>query len=172
MVFENDFEEIEGLAVVDILRRAKLNLTMIGLTDKTVESAQKVKVGMDTTVDEADLDKFDMLIMPGGAGTENYFKVEKLKKAIASFIEEEKWVCAICAAPSILGRWGVLKGKTVTGYPTIDIPNANIKRERIVIDGKLITSMGPGTATEFALEIVAQICGKETADSLKKQMLL
>ncbi len=145
---------------------------MIGLTDKIVESAQKIKIGMDTTLDETDLNKFDMLVMPGGAGTENYFLVEKLKNAISSFIKKEKWVAAICAAPSVLGRWGVLKGKTVTGYPTMDIPHANIKREPIVVDGKLITSMGPGTAAQFGLEIVNQLCGKEKVDALKKQMLL
>ncbi|OON98070.1 MAG: hypothetical protein ATN36_01745 [Epulopiscium sp. Nele67-Bin005] len=173
VVFANGFEELEGLAVVDILRRGKLNVSLIGLKGKEVTSSQKINITMDTVLDEVDFSELDMIILPGGPGTEKYFKMTKLKEAVSSFLNDEnKWVCAICAAPSILGRWELLENRTVTGYPTIEIPNANVKRERVVVDGNLITAIGPGASMEFGFEILARITSDEQAQTLKQQMVM
>lgn len=173
IVFPDGFEEIEGLAVVDILRRGQADVTMIGLTDSTVSSAQKIRVIMDATVESVNFDDFDMIVMPGGAGAENYLPCEKLKNAIAAFLgNNNKFVGAICAAPNILGRWGLLNHRSVTVYPTIEVAGADIRRQKVVVDGNLITGAGPGASMEFGYALLSKMADEETVKILKEKMIV
>ena len=140
-------EEIEGLTVVDIVRRAKLEMTTISITDKKeVTSSHNVTFLTDALASEVDFDGFDAIVLPGGMpGTLNLGASDMVNKVIKKFAGEGKIVAAICAAPSVLGAAGLLEEK-LTGAITSE--------DAVVVDGNIITSRGMGTAIDFGLAIV------------------
>jgi len=166
------FEEVEALAVVDFLRRASVKVTLAGPTER-VTSGKKVDVGMDATFSQVSGKVFDALILPGGPGWANTQKSAECKALAEEHVRQGKWVCAICAAPSTaLGYWGLLKGRRATCYPgmeKIGLKDAHFSEDRVVVDGKFITSRGPGTALEFALAVVEHLVGKEAMQKLKRE---
>lgn len=173
--FAEGFEEIEGLTIVDILRRAEIDTLMVSVTDeKKVVGAHGIKVKCDTIFDKIDYNKIDMIVLPGGMpGTLNLDNHEELKKRIIEFDIDEKWIGAICAAPTILGKLALLEDRQATCYPGGEkhLLNAKLSEERVVVDKNIITSRGPATSGEFALKLVELLVGKEKADSLAKGML-
>jgi 4-methyl-5(b-hydroxyethyl)-thiazole monophosphate biosynthesis len=152
------FEEIEALAVVDVLRRAEIDAKTVSVTgSRTVRGAHDIAVNADLLFAEADYEKCEMIVLPGGMpGTLNLGKHEGLAKQLKAFAENGKWLAAICAAPGVLGKMSLLKGKRVTSYPGVEdqLTGAVYSEERVVQDGRIVTSRGPGTAIEFALELV------------------
>ena len=170
------FEEIEALTVVDVLRRADIAVKTVSITrDKTVRGAHDIMVTADLLFQEADYGKCEMIVLPGGMpGTANLAKHEGLAEQLSDFFLSGKWLAAICAAPSVLGRLSLLKGKRVTSYPGYEnqLIGAMYSEERVVRDGKLITSRGPGTAIEFSLELVKQLKNEQTAAALRNSMII
>lgn len=169
-------EEIEGLTVVDVMRRAKLAIETISIMGRRqVTGSHQITFVTDTLLEEADYDSYDGIVLPGGIpGTPNLGANDIVKKVITRFAEEGKLVAAICAAPGVLGENGILKGKKATCHPGLEanLAGAEVTEENVVRDGNIITSRGMGTSIDFALEIVKYIDNKKTdIEHLKKQMV-
>ncbi|MBI3399495.1 MAG: DJ-1/PfpI family protein [Deltaproteobacteria bacterium] len=168
------FEEIEAIAVVDILRRAGVDVVMAGTAANPIEGRNRIKVLADVILGSAKDQDFDMIILPGGAiGTENLKKDSRIKEIVERLCKKGKFISAICAAPTVLSAIGITAGKTVTSHPTVrtKLEKEKISDERVVIDGNIITSQGPGTAIEFAFKLVEVLLGKEKAAEVNKSVL-
>ncbi|MDE5964889.1 MAG: DJ-1/PfpI family protein [Eubacterium sp.] len=165
------FEIIEALAPVDMLRRAKLDIKTVGVTCKTVTSSCGVAVNADITADEFVYENVDAIILPGGMpGTLNLENNQVVQSAIDKAVSNNALICAICAAPSILGHKGLLKGKNAIAFPGFekDLDGAEISSEHVTVDGNFITAKGAGVAAEFGLKIVEMLTDKATADNIKE----
>jgi 4-methyl-5(b-hydroxyethyl)-thiazole monophosphate biosynthesis len=169
------FEEIEAVNVIDILRRANVDLITAGLKEGLVEGSHKIKVLPDTTLEKIDYREFDGLILPGGApGYINLGNDERILKMVREMDQAGKVVAAICAAPSVLIKAGVLQGRRATVSPSGKAQVeacAHFSEDRVVVDGNLITSRSPGTALEFALKLVEVLAGKEEMRAVKAQTM-
>ena len=169
------FEEIEALAIVDVLRRAKIDVVMAGLHPGPVASARKISVVPDTTIDAVTADDYNMIILPGGQpGTDNLNADIRIHRLLAEFQASGKLIGAICAAPSILAAAGLLSGKRATSHPSYSgrLPGAIYEDSTIVTDGTIMTSQGPGTTISFALAIVTRLAGAHIAEEIAKAMIV
>lgn len=170
----NGFEEIEGLMVVDLLRRAGIDITTVSIGDKKeVLGGHGITVIADTIFNEVNFNDVHMLILPGGMpGTTNLFEHKELAKLLLKHNSENKMLAAICAAPSVLGMNGILEGKKATCYPGFEdkLVGAIYTNERVVKDKNVITSKGLGTALEFAATIIEHYKGIEKADQIKSSV--
>lgn len=168
-------EEIEGLTVVDIVRRAKMEIVMISITGKReVTSSHQVTFLTDALAAEVDYDTLDGIVLPGGMpGTLNLQADETVNKVIRQFAVDGKLVCAICAAPSVLGAAGILEGKCATCHPGFEekLTGAKVEEKEVVVDGNVITSRGMGTAIPFALEIVRYFADDEAVEQVRKGLV-
>lgn len=168
-------EEIEGLTVVDIVRRAKMEIVMISITGKReVTSSHQVTFLTDALAAEVDYDTLDGIVLPGGMpGTLNLQADETVNKVIRQFAAEGRLVCAICAAPSVLGAAGILEGKWATCHPGFEekLTGAKVEEKEVVVDGNVITSRGMGTAIPFALSLVSQLVSEEKAQELAQSII-
>ena len=153
----NGFEEIEALAVVDVLRRAELDVLTVGVGEDFVIGSHQIPVAADISEKGLVLnDKVDAIVLPGGMpGTLNLEKSPVVQKAIDWAVENDKLICAICAAPSILGHKNLLADKNATCFPGFEeeLFGATISKDFIVRDGNIITAKGMGSAIEFGLQI-------------------
>ncbi len=165
-------EELEAVTIIDLLRRAKIDVTTAGLDKQTVIASRGVKLVPDTDLDSALKQDYDMIVLPGGLPGADYLdndpRIQALLKKMAG---NHKYTAAICAAPKALANAGVLDGKKATCYPgfldDMDLPNTIITNEAVVIDGKVITSRGPGTAMDFALTLIETLLGKQKRDEVE-----
>jgi len=169
------FEEIEALCVIDILRRADIEVVTAGLKDGPVEGSHKVAVLTDTTMEKIDYRNFDGLVLPGGSpGFINLGNDPRILNMAREMNRAGKYVAAICAAPSVLIKAGVLQGRKATVSPSgkAQVQQcADFREDRVVVDGNLITSRAPGTALEFALKLVEVLAGKEKMELVKAQTM-
>ena len=168
------FEEIEAIAVVDILRRAGVEVVTAGTAENPIEGRNKIRVLADASLDSVKDQDFDMIVLPGGAvGTENLKKDMRVKEIVERLYKKERFITAICAAPTVLSAIGVTAGKTVTSHPTVRtaLQKEKLSEERVVVDGNIVTSQGPGTAIEFAFKLVEVLVGKEKAREVNKGVL-
>jgi 4-methyl-5(b-hydroxyethyl)-thiazole monophosphate biosynthesis len=170
------FEEIEAITVIDVLRRAGVDIKAVSVSDKlAVTGAHKITVVADALFEEIDYADADMLVLPGGMpGTTNLASHRRLTQIISQHVENGKWVGAICAAPSILGQLGILKGKSAACYPGFEasLQGADVKYDSVVQDGNVITARGPGVSALFALKLVEVLAGSEVSKKIKSGMLL
>ncbi|MBP3603486.1 MAG: DJ-1/PfpI family protein [Lachnospiraceae bacterium] len=173
--FGTGYEEIEALAVVDLLRRENIETEMISVTgEMTVTGSHGIAVGMDKLIEEACFDSLDVIVLPGGMpGTKKLEACDELMKQVDAFVEKGKKVCAICAAPSILGHRGHLNGKKATAYPGFEdqLTGAEVLCVPAVTDGNIITGRGMGCAVEFGLAIVEALQGKEKREALEEKII-
>ncbi len=169
------FEEIEALTVVDLLRRANIDITTVSIMGrKAVTGSHKITVEADTLIDEADFDTADMLILPGGMpGTSNLDACAPLKAKLQEFNDNGKKLAAICAAPTVYGKMGLLNGKKACCYPGCedDLKGADVQTSEVTKDGNFITSRGMGTAIPFGLAIIEEFQGREAADSMAAKIV-
>lgn len=168
------FEEIEFSTVVDILRRAGIAVTVAGLKEEGINGAHGIRVTPDTLIDKVSADDFDAIVLPGGnPGYINLGKSEKVLNLVRGMHEKNKYVTAICAGPSVLAKAGVIQGKRATIFPGMEgtLTGAQPSKERVVIDGRTITSQGPGTAMEFAIKLVEVLAGKSKAEEVTRSTL-
>ena len=172
--FGEHFEEVEALTTVDFLRRAGHDVECVSIGHSHhVGGSHGIIVKTDFVIDEVWLKTYGMLVLPGGSGHKNLEKCNLLMKYVKKFNEEGKFLAAICAAPSILGRAGVLEGKRVTCFPGFEDQciGATVTGEEAVWDGNIITGRSAGAATAFALKIIEAIDGKEKAEEMAKQIV-
>ena len=169
------FEEIEALTVVDLLRRAEIEVTTVSITDsKTVHGAHGIDVIADKLFEEANFEVQDMLVLPGGMpGTLNLGAHAGLKEELAKAFAEGKFLAAICAAPSVLGKYGFLIGRKATSYPGFEkkLVGAEYVTEAVAVDGNIITSRGMGTAIPFSLALIEQLLDAKTAAKIRKAII-
>ena len=167
---EEGFEEVEALATVDVLRRAGLDVKTVGVTGATVSGSHSIPVVCDTVIDAVEPDdSIEAVVLPGGMpGTLNLEKDEKVISFIDYAYENGKYVCAICAAPSILGKKGLLEGKEAICFPGFEeyLYGAMVSEKSVCVDGKIITAKACGVALKFGKVIAEQFIGKEKADGL------
>lgn len=165
------FEEIEALAPVDLLRRAGLTVQTVGVTGKTVTGNHNISVTADILPTEVILNEaVQAIVLPGGLpGAKNLDADEAVSRAVAFAAEKGKLLCAICAAPFLLGKRGLLNGKEAICFPGFeqDLQGAKISEQSVCRDGNIITAKGMGVATEFGLKIVETLLGANTAAQLR-----
>ena len=167
------FEEIEALAPVDILRRAGVETVTVGVTGEYVTGAHNISLKADVLCDEVEIEKADAVILPGGLpGTTNLEKSEFVQDAVKWANANSKLICAICAAPSILGNMGLLKGKSATCYPGFETSfnGGTYVKQSVVKCDNIITGDGMGSAYKFGFEITRELCGKEVCEKIKSQI--
>ena len=169
------FEEIEALTVVDLLRRAGIEITTASIMGrKEVTGSHKITVIADTLFEDVDFDSLDMLILPGGQpGTTNLGNCEPLKNKIKEFDAAGKMLCAICAAPTVYGKMGLLNGKKACCYPgcEVDLQGADVQTSEVTKDGHFITSRGMGTAIPFGLAIIEHFQGETAAREMAAKIV-
>lgn len=171
----NGFEEIEALTVVDLLRRAGIEISMVSITGNLqVTGAHNIIVSADMLFEQADFSDADLLVLPGGMpGTTRLMEHEGLDKLLLDFNKEKKNIAAICAAPSVLGNKGILSGKSATCYPGFEnkLIGSTVLNLEVVEDGNIITSKGFGTAIDFSLSIIAKLLDENTAKEMADSIM-
>lgn len=169
------FEEIEGLTVVDILRRAKIEAAMVSVTGRrTVTGSHGISIGADLLFEEMDASAGDAFVLPGGMpGTRHLAAHQELAQVLTDAASDGRIVAAICAAPSVLGGLGILKGHKAVCYPGFEgqLAGAEVTQQPVEVSGNIITSRGMGTAIPFALALVARLKDAAAADDLGKAII-
>ena len=175
VILAEGFEEVEAIAPVDLLRRAKIDCVTVSLAeDRLVPSSRLIPILADKSWEEVDFDSFDGVVLPGGlAGTERLLADARVEALLRRFAAEGKLTAAICAAPTVLAKTGLLTGKRAICYPGLEekLTGAVVTCERVVRDGAVITSRGMGTSVPFGLKLVEYFLGKETADALAAKIV-
>ena len=165
-------EELEAVTIVDLLRRAGIEVVTAGLDAAPVKGSRGTVLLPDTTLDRAIEREYDMLVLPGGQpGATHLEQDARIVTLARKMARDNRFTAAICAAPKVLARAGVLDGKRATSFPgAIDPaqwPNVRLENSSVVTDGQVITSRGPGTAMDFALELIGLLVGKEKRDQVE-----
>ena len=165
------FEEAEALVPVDMLRRANIETATVSITGEPVPGSHGVTVLADVTLDDVDLSRADMIVLPGGGpGYKNLGKEPKVEQLVRNAAEKGLWLAAICAAPTLLGRWGLLEGKNAVCYPGMEegLTGAQPQMDQgVVVAGKVITGRAAGSAFDFGLTLVETLAGKEESDKVR-----
>ncbi len=165
-------EELEAVTVIDLLRRAGINVISVGLDDQPVRASRGTVLIPDTTLDAVMQHEFDMIVLPGGLpGADNLNSDSRIHRLLKQMTAANKFTAAICAAPKVLATAGLLNGKHATSFPGsidgIETVDMVYEQQAVVIDGKLITSRGPGTAMDFALTLIEILAGKARRDEVE-----
>ncbi|MDP8259190.1 MAG: DJ-1/PfpI family protein [Candidatus Aadella gelida] len=176
VVIAEGFEEVEGIASIDVLRRSDIEVTVAGLGSKSINGARNVSIECDIEFKDRE-SVYDAIVLPGGMpGAENLAKSKELGDLLLEMISQKKIVAAICASPAIvLAPMGILDGRKATCYPGMEksfSSKITFVDENVVQDGNLITSKGVGTALQFALKISENIVGKLKSEMIGNQVLV
>lgn len=168
------FEEIEALATVDILRRADIPVTTVGVGGAVIRGSHDMPVTADIEIGDFEFDEDALgVILPGGMpGVKNLYADETVREAVSYCASRGLYICAICAAPSIPGRMGILDGKSATCFPGFekDLTGAKVSSDKTVTDGKIITAKGAGCALDFGFAIVSAVRGAKEAEKVAVSM--
>lgn len=164
-------EELEAVTVIDLLRRANIEVITAGLETGPIKASRGVVLQADTSLDEALQNDYDMVVLPGGGpGSERLDADDRIRQLLLKMANSEKYTAAICAATRVLNNAGLLEGKRATCYPGAlsneDLPGLNTE-QRVVRDGKVVTSRGPGTAMDFALQLIELLADRQTRDQVE-----
>lgn len=169
------FEEIEALAPVDLMRRAGIEVLTVGINGKIVSGGRGIGVQADITVDEMDLTDLEMIVLPGGLGGVASIRAsEQTLDAVRFAYENDRFVAAICAGPTVLADLGITDGKHATCFPgqVGNMKNAILEETAFVRDGKVITGASAGCAVEFGLALIDALRGKEASEQIRKQIVI
>ena len=164
------FEELEAVTIIDVLRRAGIDVVVASLGDSPVAGSHGIRIAADTPLGALAEQQFDMIALPGGMpGAEHLTKDARIAELVNRLRGEGKPVGAICAAPMVLAAAGVLDGRRATSYPGFlkDAQRTTIVDEPVVSDDGIITSRGPGTALDFALALVAELAGRDVRNEVE-----
>jgi 4-methyl-5(b-hydroxyethyl)-thiazole monophosphate biosynthesis len=168
------FEEIEAVTIIDILRRADVHVTVAGTLAGPITGSHGVIITPDTTLDTVTDATFDMVVLPGGGpGTEALRRDVRVASLLKRHADRGEWVAAICAAPTVLADAGLLAGRRVTSFPSVQsqLSATDYRTFRVVVDGRIITSRSPGTALEFALTLVEHLVGRTVSRRIAGDVL-
>lgn len=165
-------EELEAVTITDLLSRAGINVVTVGLDEQIVTASRGMQLKPDKILDEILANDFDMLVLPGGLpGADHLNDDKRIQAIVKEFAEKNKYLAAICAAPRVFATAGVLEGKHVTSFPgaldNFPVNNMVYEEKAVVVDGKIITSRGPGTAMDFTLTLIDLLLGKEKRDEVE-----
>jgi len=169
-------EELEAVTVIDLLRRAGIEVVSAGLDDRPVQASRGVVLIPDAQLDAVLGQQFDMIVLPGGLpGADHLQSDPRISQLLQRISDNNGFVAAICAAPKVLASQGLLQGKRATGYPGLlqpeELPQTQVETAAVVQDGKTITSRGPGTAMDFALELIEALVGSEQRDRVELSLV-
>jgi 4-methyl-5(b-hydroxyethyl)-thiazole monophosphate biosynthesis len=169
------FEEIEAITVVDLLRRAGIEVSTAGLAGRSVTGSHDIRVEADTTLDAALSNAYDMIVLPGGMpGAQRLREDARVKRLVADQARGGKYTAAICAAPSVLAAAGVLDGKSATSFPGFldpaATPGLSLSKAPVVVDGHVVTSRSAGTALDFALSLIELLAGRKARDDVEARL--
>ncbi|MCG7871527.1 MAG: DJ-1/PfpI family protein [Candidatus Thiodiazotropha lotti] len=166
-------EELEAVTITDLLTRAGVTVVTAGLDENPVKASRGVTLLPDTTLDDVNADEFDMVVLPGGLPGADYLDADPRIHAILKQLHQQgKYTAAICAAPKVLAGAGLLDGRQATSYPGVldgmNLPQVDVKSDAVISDEKVITSRGPGTAMDFALELIEKLQGREMRNEVEQ----
>lgn len=176
MIYEflaDGFEEMEAVVPYDYLKRAGVDIQLVGVTGKVVTGSHGVPYTCHITLDEVDLDQMEGLMLPGGMpGTNNLYASDAVRNFITYAVEQKLLIGAICAAPSILGRMGILRRRHATCFPGFEnfLLDAVVTQRPVTVDGNLITAKGAGVSLEYAYELTKYLKGEEKAKEIAEQI--
>jgi 4-methyl-5(b-hydroxyethyl)-thiazole monophosphate biosynthesis len=168
-------EELEAITITDLLVRAGITVTTCGLDDQPVKASRGATIIPDTSIDKVVNDTFDLIVLPGGLPGADYLRDNvQLQTLLKKQAQENRYLAAICAAPKALAHAGLLDGKTATSFPgvlaALDNNSISISDNAVEIDGKIVTSRGPGTAMDFTLTLIELLEGREKRDDVNQQL--
>jgi len=176
--FTEGVEEIEFVTVVDILRRAGIEVTMASLNGKSVTGRSKIIIQADAALKDVIEDDWDMVVLPGGLPNAHLLRDDpNVKSLVENLRNQRKSIAAICAAPTALAAYGITEGRSITSYPAMKdeilqlTPSSSYCDDAVVEDDFLITSRGAGTAVEFALRLVTRLCDKEKSEEIRQSII-
>lgn len=169
------FEELEAVTVIDLLRRAGIDVVVAALQPGPVEGSHGIALVPDLDLDRALDGEFDMVVLPGGLPGANYLEEDpRVRALLGKMAASGKFTAAICAAPKVLAAAGLLENRQATGFPGVlenaDVPGMRLSEQAVVTDGKVITSRGPGTAMDFALVLIESLLGREKRDTVESHL--
>ena len=169
-------EELEAITITDLLVRAGIKVTTAGLDDQPVRASRGACLVPDTSIDKVLNETYDMIVLPGGLpGADHLRDNEDVLQLLRRHAQSGQYVAAICASPRALAAAGVLDNKTITVFPgalnAVDLPSTQINDTAVEVDGKVITSRGPGTAMDFALTLIELLAGRTKRDEVEQQLV-
>ncbi len=176
VILAHGFEEVEAVTPIDILRRGGIDVIIVGVGDNNIIGSHGISIECDTTIGQINSDDIDGVVIPGGMpGAANISESVEAGRFIESLYQGKKLIAAICASPSIvLSPLKILDGKKSTGYPGFEngfSEFVELKTDKVVVDGNIITSKGPGTAADFSFTILEYLVGKKQAETVARSML-
>lgn len=174
VLLADGFEDIEAVTVIDLLRRAKITVDLVSIKDKVVKSGAGINMMIDKLIEDVFIDDYDLLFLPGGGGVRALDESSHVRKIVMDFYNQGKYVSAICAAPMILGKLGLLDKKEFTCYPSFEqfAPKGIYKEVGVIQSGNIITGRGIGYANDFALHIIDLLTSNELMELVAKQTLI
>ncbi len=169
-------EELEAVSIIDLLRRAGIEVVTAGLRDGPVTASRGVVLVPDTTLEDVLDDDFDMIVLPGGLpGADHLDNDSRIHRLLVKMANSGKFTAAICAAPKVLANAGLLDGRSATSYPgfidKMELPATKVLQQPVVVDGRVVTSRGPGTAMDFALELIGQLSGESKRAEVEQALV-
>ncbi len=169
------FEEIEAVTVIDLLRRAGIDVVVAGLADGPVRGSHGIAVTPDAGLDEALTRDYDMVVLPGGMpGADHLEADERVRDILIRLADSGRFTAAICAAPKVLAAAGLLDGRRATSFPGFldpeRTPGLSVSEAPVVQDGRVITSRGPGTAMDFALALIQNLAGPDVRQAVESRL--
>jgi 4-methyl-5(b-hydroxyethyl)-thiazole monophosphate biosynthesis len=169
-------EELEAVTIIDLLRRAGIEVMTAGLEEGPVKCSRGVVIVPDTTLDQVLSESFDMVVLPGGLpGADHLRDDPRIRELLQRMASEGRYTAAICAAPKVLAAAGLLDSRQATSYPgvleSLELPGTRILDKPVVADGNVITSKGPGTAMDFALSLIEILLGKEARRQVEEPLM-
>ncbi|MBR4098863.1 MAG: DJ-1/PfpI family protein [Clostridium sp.] len=173
ILLADGFEEAEALVPADLLRRAGIETVLVGVTGAAVSGGQGITVQTDLALDQVDLDKAQLIFLPGGSvGVQNLGACAEVEQLVAQAVQKDLWVAAICAAPTLLARWGYLNGRKAICYPTLTgkLTGAVLSTDNVAVDGRFITGEAAGAAFDFGLALVKALAGAEKSEQIKNSV--
>ena len=177
MPLAEGFEEIEAVTVVDLLRRAGIEVHTAALGRREVTGSHGITVVADIGLDDAVAADYEMIVLPGGMpGADHLKKDARVVALLQQFASSGRYTAAICAAPGVLAHAGLLEGRAATSYPGFlkpdSAPGIRLREDAVVIDGKVVTSRGPGTAVPFALSLIELLAGAAARSAVQERLQL
>ena len=173
VLLANGFEDIEAITVIDLLRRAEIIVDVKSISNNIITSGSTIKYNIESNINDVSSSDYDMLFLPGGAGVKELDNSLKVKEIINDFIRLNKFVSAICAAPLILGKMGILENKRFTCYPSFErfSENGIYTRNGVEVDGLIVTGRGIAYVFDFAFTLIELLEGKSKVDTVKTSTL-
>lgn len=174
IILADGFEEIEAITPIDLMRRAGIEVIIAGIGKKEITGAHNITIACETTISEIHLQPFHAVILPGGAtGTTNLLNSDQVLEIVKSNWRENSLTAAICAAPKVLDKAGILSNKSFTCYPGVEseITHGTFTNEPVIVDGNIITARSAGNSIQFGLEIIAALLGREASNVVKEKIV-